>query len=236
MKSPLVSVIVPVHSGERFLASALESIFQQDYDPYEVIVVDDGSTDRSAEIVRSYRDIHYLHQSAQGVSVARNAGVSAARGEFIAFLDQDDIWTPNKLSVQMTHFLERPDVGYTIARLRLFLEPGTSTPSWLKEDLLLTDHIGFLPSTLVVRKATFAQVGDFSSTYKTASDSDWFFRAKDLGIPMSILPDILLHKRIHSQNQSSQAQYTSSELLRVVKASIDRQCRSQISGHNKGTR
>lgn len=220
---PLVSVIVPVFNGERFLAAALHSILAQDYENFEIIVVDDGSVDNSANIAQSLKKVHYIYQSNQGVSTARNVGIASSHGEFIAFLDQDDLWTPNKLRVQIIHLLEHPEIGYTIARQKFFLEPGTGLPPWLKEDFLLKDQIGFLPGTLVVRKSVFEQVGNFDTTYRIGSDGDWFVRAKDAGIPMAILPEILLHRRIHSHNLSSQVQLIHSELLEMLKTSIDRQ-------------
>ncbi|MFL5886158.1 MAG: glycosyltransferase family 2 protein, partial [Thermoleophilaceae bacterium] len=84
---PLVSVLVPVYQGERYLAEALDSVFAQDYEPLEVIVLDDGSTDGSADIARSYGGVRYLHQENSGIAAARNAAIGAARGEIVAFLD-----------------------------------------------------------------------------------------------------------------------------------------------------
>ena len=99
--SPLVSTIIPVFNGERLLPEALDSVFRQDYRPIEVIVVDDGSTDGTSLVARSCPEVRYLYQSNQGLGAARNAGIAAACGEFIAFLDADDIWLPRKLSSQM---------------------------------------------------------------------------------------------------------------------------------------
>lgn len=219
---PLVSVIVPVHNGERYLAPALQSIFDQDYQPFEVIVVDDGSVDKSAEIARSY-ETRYIYQSNQGVAMARNAGVAAARGDLLAFLDQDDLWKPNKLRVQIAYLLSHPQVGYVLAGQRLFLEPGISAPVWLKDDLLSKDHPGWLPGTLVVRREVFNQIGDFDPSYSIADDADWFIRAKDAGIPMAILPETLHHKRIHDSNLSSMARLGLLEVVRALKTSVDRQ-------------
>lgn len=222
MGRPLVSVIVPVYNGERYLACALQSIFDQDYHPFEVIVIDDGSTDNSAEIAQSYKEIHYIYQPNQGVTVTRNVGISTARGEFIAFLDQDDMWTPNKLSVQVDYLLKHTEVGYVLARQNIFLEPGTRAPSWLKKELLLNDQVGYLPGTLVARRSVFKQIGLFDPAYRIGSDTDWLARAKDAGVSMVILPEVLLHRRIHRHNQSAQTQIMNLELIRLLKASIDR--------------
>ncbi len=229
-----MSVIVPVYNGERYLASALQSVFEQDYHPFEVIVVDDGSVDRSADIACSYRAIRYIYQSNQGVAVARNVGIAAARGEFIAFLDQDDLWAPNKLSVQIDYLLKHHDVGYVLARQRLFVEPGTNLPPWLKKGLLLKDHTGFLPGTLVVRKTVIEQIGEFDSNYSIADDADWLVRAKDAGVRMVILPETLHHKRIHGSNLSSRTQVSYPELLKVLKISIDRQRRQKSGDKQEG--
>lgn len=222
MNRPLVSVIVPVFNGEPYLDLALQSIFQQEYHPFEVILVDDGSEDGTAEIARSYEGIRYIYQTNQGQGPAMNAGIKAARGEFIAFLDADDLWTPNKLSVQMDYLAEHPDVGYVIARMQNFLEPGIELPRRITKDLLLTETVGLCVGTLVARKDVFEHVGNFDASYGHAKDVDWFVRAKEAGMRMAILPQILLHRRLHSCNRSYRTEARISDLLRVVKSSIDR--------------
>jgi glycosyltransferase involved in cell wall biosynthesis len=220
---PLVSVIIPVYNGARFLRAALESVFAQTYRPFEVIVVDDGSTDDSATIAQSFPDVRYIHQTNQGVAAARNAGLEAAQGEFFAFLDQDDLWTPEKLTLQVDYLLSHPDVGYTLTQQQFFLEPGASLPPWFRKDLLAPVHTGWVLGTLVVRRAVFEKVGNFATGYSAANDSDWFFRAKAAEIPMAIIPELLLLKRIHETNDSGRAKAILSELLKVVKSSLDRQ-------------
>ena len=216
-----VSVIIPVYNGERYLRAALESVFGQDHKPYEVIVVDDGSTDRTAEIIRDFEDVLYVRQSNQGVAVARNKGLDIARGEFIAFLDQDDVWTPNKLAVQVQYFLDHPEIQYTLTHQQFFLEPGAHIPTWFRKELLSEPHPGFVPSTLVARRGVFEKIGRFETTYSHASDSDWFFRASQAQLPMAVIPEVLLNRRIHRENESSKAKIALGELRRVVKRSID---------------
>jgi glycosyltransferase involved in cell wall biosynthesis len=104
----LVSVIVPVYNGERYLSAALESIFAQDYHPFEVIVVDDGSGDSSAAIAKSFKSVQYIYQTNQGIANAWNLGIDASKGELIAFLDCDDLWTPNKLRLQVDYLVNHP--------------------------------------------------------------------------------------------------------------------------------
>lgn len=227
-EQPLVSVIIPVYNGARFLRAALESVFAQTYPAFEVIVVDDGSVDDSGVIAQSFPEVNYIRQENQGVAAARNNAIEAARGEFFAFLDQDDLWTPEKLKVQVEHLLSHPELGYTLTNQQFFLEPGVSLPAWFRKELLTTVHAGWVLGTLLVRRAVFEQVGNFVTDYSAANDSDWFFRAKAAGIQTEVVPELLLLKRIHEANDSGRAKEILSELLKVVKTSLDRQRSQQI--------
>ena len=225
-QQPLVSVIIPVYNGARYLRAALESVFAQTYCSFEVVVVDDGSTDDSGDIAQSFPEVRYMRQENQGVAAARNNAIEAARGEFFAFLDQDDLWTPEKLRVQVSHLLSHPDLGYTLTHQQFFLDPGATLPAWFRKELLASVHTGWVLGTLVVRRTAFEQVGNFATGYSAANDSDWFFRAKAAEVPMAVVPELLLLKRIHGANDSGRSKEILSELLKVVKSSLDRQ-RSQ---------
>jgi glycosyltransferase involved in cell wall biosynthesis len=226
MNKPLVSVVVPVYNGDRYLASALESVLEQDYCPFEIIVVDDGSVDDTAKIARSYEEVSYIYQTNQGPAAARNAGVVAARGEFIAFLDADDLWTANKLSLQMNHLLRHPEVGYVLARQRFLLEPGATLTPYQREALLAVDQIGATPSTWVVRKVLFHQIGKLDYSLRHYEDLDWLARANDAHIQRFVVQETLLHKRIHNSNLSGETGDHFPILLRVLRRSADRR-RSQ---------
>lgn len=230
IKQPLVSVIVPVYNGERYLALALKSIFEQDYTPFEVIVIDDGSTDSGAEIARSYQQVRYFHQPNQGVAVARNHGIQLSEGEFIAFLDQDDIWLPKKLTLQISHLRQHPEVDYSITHGRIFLEPGTGCPRWLRTDYLSKDFPAFFPSALVARKSVFEKVGHFDPGYQMGSDTDWFFRANRQGTTGAVLPETLFQRRIHEANHSYQTKVSVLEMLKIAKASVDHKRTTRSKG------
>lgn len=220
---PLVSVIIPVYNGERYLATTLQSVLAQDYRPFEVLVIDDGSEDRSAEIVRGFPEVRYFHQRNQGAAVARNAGLENARGELVAFLDADDTWMPAKLSLQVRHLLDHPELGFVLTRQRIVLDPGVERPSWLKPELLADDSIGYVPSTLLARRSVFTRIGGFDPRLVPAEDAEWFFRAKDAGIPMAVVPEVLLHKRVHGANLSHGTAINQPRLLQALRASIERQ-------------
>jgi glycosyltransferase involved in cell wall biosynthesis len=217
----LVSVIIPVYNCELYLAEAIESVFNQTYRPIEVIIVDDGSTDKSADVASSYKEIHYIYQSNQGTAVARNSGLAAAQGEFIAFMDADDRWVPHKLRMQVEYLLEHPNIDYTIGGMQNFYDPEIIALSKIIKSSLEKEQINLM--TMVARKTLFDQLGGFDPSYRIGEDLEWIIRAKDAGISMVILPEILLYRRIHNSNLSHQTKARCANLLRMFKASVDRQ-------------
>jgi glycosyltransferase involved in cell wall biosynthesis len=235
MDKPLVSVIVPVYNCERYLGFGIQSILEQDYHPFEVIVVDDGSTDNSGNIARSFKEVHYIYQPNQGVAVARNVGIAAAQGEFIAFLDADDLWAPNKLSVQVDYLLKNPQVGYTLVKMHNFLEPGVRWPSWLGEEVSEADEYCYSLSTLVVRKSVFDEIGVFDPRFRIGEDTDWLIHAKVAGVPMAILPHVLVQRRIHGSNLCYNYDKPGVRLhtrMKALKASIDRKRNQKTKVNN----
>jgi glycosyltransferase involved in cell wall biosynthesis len=227
-----VTIIIPVYNYGHFLPAAIDSVMMQTYRPIELIVVDDGSTDDTAEIARSYPDVKYIYQPNQGVAVAKNTGISVARGKFIAFLDADDTWHPDKLKIQVSHLIETPGLGYSICKIRNFTDPGVSPDPQISRILQESEQIGL--ATILTYKNIFEEVGVFDPRYKVGEDFDWFTRAKDAGIMMAILPDILLNRRIHRHNLSVQnPQACHASRLQIMKESIERQ-RKMKAGINGG--
>jgi len=222
MNQPLVSVVVAVQNGERFLSSALTSILNQGYRPLEIIVVDGRSEDNTAKIAQSFPEVRYLQQPNRGIADAYNTGIAAARGDIVAFLSHDDLWTPNKLSLQVGYLTEHPEVQYTIAQMKYFLEPGHNVPRGFKQELLKGHHVGKIMETLVARKTLFDAIGGFDGEMALAEDADWYARANDHKIPVAIIPEVLLHKRVHNTNASSDAATSNRHLLKALKRSIER--------------
>jgi len=227
-----VSVIIPVKDGERFLAQAINSVLEQDYQPVEIIVVDGQSIDSTARIVRSFEEVGYIYQSEDpGIASARNLGIHASRGGLIAFMHHDDRWAPNKLSVQVDYLMRHPQVQYTITKLKFFLEPGCVIPPGFRSELLDGDYVGPMPETLVARKSLFDLIGGFNPKFPIGEDIDWFARAKDKNVAMAIIPKVLVFKRVHDTNTScllSNAPVIKQDILRVLKQSIERR-RNQAS-------
>ncbi|BAQ64672.1 glycosyltransferase family A protein [Geminocystis sp. NIES-3709] len=219
----LVSAIIPVYNGEKYLAEAIESVLRQSYKPFEIIVIDDGSTDKTSTIAQSYPQVRYFYQINQGHGEAKNTGIHQAKGEYLAFLDADDIWMPDKLFQQVTYLENNPKVGYTICHMVNFQDGVDKFPSWAIITSSQDSKIpAYITSALVVRKTVMEEVGYFDTKYKHGNDSDWFFRANHLGIKMNIIPDILFRRRIHSSNLSYQTKEMKQELFQIIRASIAR--------------
>ena len=223
----LVSVVIPVYDGELFLAEAIESVLAQDYRPIEVIAVDDGSGDSSPQILRHYPEIHVIRQANTGCTGARNRGIAAARGEFIAFIDQDDRWSPGKLTRQLAE-LNASGAGYSLGQLTLFVEPGCPTPAWMgaRGWMVGTRRTGYLPGTLVVRRSVLDQLGMFDERFHVGSDAEWLVRARDAGIPVAVVEDVVLEKRIHRANLSRNPE-ASTDMLMVLAESLKRRRAAQ---------
>jgi glycosyltransferase involved in cell wall biosynthesis len=228
MKLPIISCIVPVFNGERYLSAAVKSILKQSYQSLEIIVVDDGSTDRTAEVIEHCGgQVRFLRQPNAGTAAARNLGLSAAAGEFIAFLDADDLWHPEKLERQMARFQARPELDYCVAHVQNFW-----IPELIEEERRFRDHRiskplpGYSTGTLLARHALFESVGPFDVTIRHADDTDWFLRASEHGVAMELLPDVLLYRRLHQTNLSRlRASNSRDQYLRILKLRLDRRRR-----------
>lgn len=215
-----ISVILPLHNGGQFIQQAVDSVLAQTHSPAEVLVVDDGSTDNGAREVPVHPSVRVIHQSNAGVASARNRGIRESCGNILAFLDQDDEWAKDKLEKQLRFLDDHTELGYVLAHQLIRLAPGISKPRWLKAEQVDQPSVGYLPGTLMVRRETMQQVGFFNETYRSGSDSEWFFRAKDMKIPMEIMPDILLYRTIHGKNQSYDTATANRELLRMIRQSL----------------
>lgn len=222
---PSISAIIPVFNGERYLGEAIESALAQSLPPAEIIVMDDGSTDGTAEVARQFGSrVNYRWQPHAGVAAARNSGLAAARCDWIAFLDADDIWLPHKLRLQANCLLAEPQLQYVTAYAELFLEAGCPWPLNYKPEWRDNKQFGLL-GPLLARKTAFEIVGGFDPQLRCAEDMDWFARAKDLRVPCAALEETLLRKRVHSSNitVTLDAQVTETALLQVMRNTVNRQ-------------
>ena len=227
----LVSVIMPVCDGEAYLAEAIDSVLCQSHPQLELVVVDDGSSDGSGKIIGEYvsrfANAICISQDNAGVSAARNRGIEACSGELVAFLDQDDRWCEDTLDTHVKYHQQHPEIGYTLAQQVCFLEGMAEPPGWFRLQQLDVPHTGYLPGTLVAKRPMFEQIGLFDTQYPISSDADWFARARDQQVATAILPQTLLHRRIHPGNQSRHSKQIQGELTRLLRASIKRKREAQ---------
>ena len=225
---PSVSVIIPVYNGERFVAEAIQSVLAQTLLPAEIVVVDDGSTDSTPQIVAdlvasSPVPICYVYQANQGPAAARNHGLEIAKGGIIAFLDADDLWSPDKLQHQVAYLQAHEEVSVAICHMEFLLEPGTAWPKGRTSAHYDQQPPAMLPSALLVRKQALDVVGEFDPTYFTGEDTDWFLRARDAGMAIAIVPGVYLKRRFHQANLSSSSRASDQQFLRALRASVARQ-------------
>lgn len=239
MAQPLVSCIVPVFNGEQYLREALDSIRAQTYRALELIVADDGSTDGTAAIVASYGDrVRHVRQENTGAPAARNLGLHAARGDFVAFLDADDLWHPEKLARQMACFDARPELDLCVTHLQNFwIAELAEEAERLRDHPLAQPQPGYVTVTLLARRAVFDRVGGFNTALTVGDPMEWFARAAEHGIEMELLPDTLVYRRMHRHNLSWESgasrQMTAAmkaAIVRVVKNTLDRRRGAGVPG------
>ena len=225
MKNSMVSCVVPVFNGERYVREALESIHKQTYAPLEIIVVDDGSTDNTGKVIEGLDfSIHYVKQDNSGPAATRNHGIRLAQGDFVAFLDADDLWHPEKLTKQMAEFQANSQLEICVTHLSHFVDSDFGKKDIHYEGQRRLYNIpGYTTQTLLTRRTTFDKVGMFDHTFRNADANDWFVRAADMGASMELLPEVLVYRRLHSSNFSRQRVSQSlDEHLEIIKASLDR--------------
>ena len=205
MSVPGVSCVIPAYNGARYLREALDSVLAQTLPVAEVLVVDDGSTDDTAAVVRAYRGaVHYLYQSHAGVSAARNRGIRAATQPLIAFLDADDLFLPHKTERQVERFLACPDLEMSAAHAINFWSAELTVEQRRRDPKMTTPWPRSI-GTWVVRRHVFDAVGGFDETMSLAQDVDWNIRVQGAGVRIETLPDVLIHCRRHSASATHQA-------------------------------
>lgn len=214
MNSPRVSVVLPVYNGARYLAEAIESVLAQTYPHWEIVAVNDGSRDHSNEIVGRYlesRRVKYIEQSNQGVARARNTGIAHSCGEFIALLDQDDVWLPDKLEKEVAFLDAHREAALVHARVSCIDGAGMpmSCKGWIyvgpdasglcAEQLLSGNRIA--PLTVVIRRSCLEQVGVFEPAFEPADDWQLWLRVA-ARFPLGFLDATVARYRVHDANES----------------------------------
>lgn len=223
---PLVSVIVCVYNGQEFLGAALDSVFAQTHASFELIAVDDGSTDGSAAVLSRYADarLRVLHQENRGAVMALDLGLQAARGEYVAFLDQDDVWEKDKLAVHAGWMRRRPAIDLTFSWFRYVDREGRDIGLRRKRSRgtldfrsLLADFAIGATSNVVVRRAAIERAGGIDPAFPRMYDLDLFLRIALLAQGnVEAVPRVLALYRRHGQQISHDFTALRGEWERVV--------------------
>jgi glycosyltransferase involved in cell wall biosynthesis len=218
----LVSVIIPAYNDERYLAEAIGSVRKQAYAPYEIIIVNDGSTDGTVALARSLGpDVRIVNQDNLGPAAARNRGIGLAKGDLIAFLDADDVWPDDKLSLQVPPLLAEPGIEISMGMVqRLWLVENDDADRRFE---LRTPPSGvLLLGSAVCRRDTFDRIGIFDETLRIGEDTEWFFRARKVGVEIRILEQVTLYYRRHPDSLTAGVDHTP-HFLSVLHKTLMRQ-------------
>ncbi|MFT4825725.1 MAG: glycosyltransferase involved in cell wall biosynthesis [Halioglobus sp.] len=221
--NPLVSVVIPAFNGEPYLREALGSILNQTYQPIEIVLIDDGSTDETATMLKTlYPSVRYYYQDNAGVGAARNRGVAAASADYIAFLDADDYYCDNKLELQMGALLKHPDIDIVFGQVKQFHSPELDAQSRAVircPEGLMT---GQLPSAMLCRRHVFDTVGPFETHWKVGQDVNWILRSMEENVPSLVLPDLIYMRRLHKSNKGITHSDAKGDRLKILKEFLDR--------------
>lgn len=209
-----ISVVIPVYNGARFLADTVACVRSQQV-PVEIIAVDDGSTDSTADVAAGL-GIVCIRQENAGPAAARNRGIGEASGEYIAFLDVDDMWTPGALSALCAALRQNPhaDVAHGCMQWAQ-VDSGT----WNTIDApRKSTQVG----SMLFRRSVFSKVGLFNETLRFSEDTDWYMRATDSGVQITAIRDVVLLYRLHEYSATHGRTAGDMDILRVVRASLER--------------
>jgi glycosyltransferase involved in cell wall biosynthesis len=218
--SEIVSVIIPVFNGAAFLAEAIESVRQQRFGPLEIIIVDDGSTDGSFDLAEGMAEVQCFRQDNKGPAAARNLGVQRANGSLLAFLDADDLWTKEKLALQMAALRNDPSLNLVAGRVEEF---GTDSSELVESRRQRRNgDRAYTIGALLLSRADFLKVGTLNPALKFGEFIDWRSRAIIGGMKELVLDEVVLRRRIHDRNTTLRSTDSSDGYLATLRAHLRR--------------
>lgn len=221
---PLVSVIIPCYNQAHFLSTAIESVLAQSHAHHEIIVVDDGSTDNTAEVTASYPTVRYIRQDNQGLSGARNTGLRESRGDYLVFLDADDLLLPRALEAGLTCMCAHPECAFVSGHYRYINQDGSFRRENLQQHidhdhylaLLRGNYIG-MHATVMYRRDVFEAVGNYATSLPACEDYDLFLRIARQ-FPVYCYDEVVAEYRQHGNNMSGDLQLMLKTVLSVLRS------------------
>lgn len=218
-----VTAAIPVRDGEAYLAEAIESVLAQSRPCDQVIVVDNGSSDRSAEIARAFAPaVEIVQEPRSGIGAARNAALRAARGDLIAFLDADDLWEPEKTALQLAALEAEPRLQLIFGHVRQFVSPGLAASDAAALRAPCTPQPGLYIGAMLARRTAIDAIGPWSEEVRVSDGLAFLLRAKELDLGQAMLPETVTLRRLHGSNHSIHNRDQRTEFARHLKRSLDR--------------
>jgi glycosyltransferase involved in cell wall biosynthesis len=206
---PEISVIIPAYNQGHYLSEALESVLAQDYPNFEVIVVDDGSSDHTAQVVQRFSDrrIHYIFQENRGLPAARNTGIRAAQGKYLSFLDSDDRFLPKKLSLLKAEFASQPEIGLAAGQAKLIDQDGNLLGSSFQSQQVNEAHCLLLGNpfhvgSVLLRRSWQEKVGFFDENLRSYEDWDFWLRLGLSGCTFQVIDQPVSLYRFHTDQMT----------------------------------
>jgi glycosyltransferase involved in cell wall biosynthesis len=230
-RAPLVSVVVPAFNAAAYLGAAIASVRAQTYPRLEIIVVDDGSTDDTPAVIASLGgQVRGVRQEQRGIGAARNAGVRLATGDVVAFLDADDLFSPEKTATQVRALAEDCARGMVFGHVQEFVSDDLSPAERVRLRAHPEPQPGYCASAMLIRREALAAVGPFPEDVRVGEFVDWFLRATELGLPHVLGPEVVLRRRLHRSNISVREPRARRDFARILKASLDRRRARRAGG------
>jgi hypothetical protein len=224
-QKPLVSLIIPVFNGERFIREAIENVISQNYTNLEIIIVNDGSTDRTEDVIGSINGkFQYIRQENKGPASARNRGLNEANGDFIAFLDADDLFPEGNLNALINEMLQQPELEVVHGYAQI-LQKNPVTDKFEHAVSPKESYPNYICAGLY-RKSVFDKVGFFDPSLRFSEDTDWFLRAKELNCKIKRIDEVCLLVRRHEHNMTKGKDLNELQVPLVLKRKLDRKIRS----------
>lgn len=217
-----VAAIVPVYNTEQYVGHAIASVLGQTRPPVEVVVVDDGSTDRSAEIAHGFVPaVRVVSQPNGGVSAARNTGITATTAPWIAICDADDLWLPHRLERQVALLRTDPSLHAVFGWVEEFVSPELD-PALVPTRATVQTAKGPLTTSVLVRRDVLMAVGLFDENLRVGDWVEWYARLHDHTDRIGVVPEVLARRRHHLDNNSQKQAVHQQEMVRSMKAHLDR--------------
>lgn len=223
MEEPKVSVIIPCFNSEKYLPLAIQSINYQNSEHLEIIIIDDGSTDQSVQIASTFPNVKLITQANTGPSSARNKGLHAAKGNYIGFLDADDEYPTNKLSLQMDYLTKNKEADFVSGRIQCI---GTGSDyrfvksyEDVEKKIMRNFHLG----ANLYRRSVFDKIGNFDEELRFAEDVDHWYKILEQNLKFEFLEEVTLLHRRHEENMTNKSRSAeNSYFIKALKKSLDR--------------